>query len=117
MFQVGLADARLPVEPGLSQQLFEDPAVDIAAVVVADVDDQSFAIEDRIELTLPLRHVVAPHRAQVHVSDLASSCLFDGEPSGVLPFVVSHVDVSRVRLIGATTTIAWCPARFWRDPQ
>ena len=45
-----MADARLPVEPGLAQQLLEDPAVDVAAAVVPHVDDQAVAIEHRIEL-------------------------------------------------------------------
>ena len=57
MFQVGLPTARLPVEPGLAQQLLEDPAIDVAAVIVADVDDQPVAVEDRVKLALPLRHV------------------------------------------------------------
>jgi len=35
----GIADARLPVEPRLAQQLGEEPGIDIAAAIVADIDD------------------------------------------------------------------------------
>ena len=68
-----LADARLPVEPRLAQQPAEDPAVDVAAAVVAHVDDEPLAVEHRVELARPLGDVVAAHRAQVHVADLAAA--------------------------------------------
>ena len=91
MFQHGVADARLPEEPGLAQQLFEDPAVDVAAAIVADVDDQALAREDRVELALPLGDVAAAHRPQVDVADLALAGFLHGLTACELPFVVAEI--------------------------
>ena len=52
---VRVADPVLPVEPGLAEQPAEDPAVDVAAAVVAHVDDQALAIEDGIEAPRSIR--------------------------------------------------------------
>ncbi len=67
------------------------PAVDVAAVVVAHVDDQPLAIEHRVELALPLGHVAAAHRAQVHVADPVVGQLLDRQPPRVFPLVVAKV--------------------------
>ena len=56
---------------------------------------ERLAIEDRIELALPLRHVVAAHCAQMDVPDLVLPRLFDGQPSCVLPLVVTHRRLTR----------------------
>ena len=97
MFQVGLPDPVLPVEPGLAHELLEDPGVDVAAAVVADVDDQALAVEDRIEVLDPLRVVVAAHGPQVDVADLALAGLLDLEPAGVLPLGVAEVGLGAGR--------------------
>ena len=55
-----IADARLPVEPRLAQQLSEQPRIDVAPIVVADVDDEPLAVEDRVELARPLVDVSSP---------------------------------------------------------
>src|ERR1700733_12645639 len=43
---IRLADPWLPVHPGLSDQLAENPAINVTATVVANVDDQPVPIED-----------------------------------------------------------------------
>src|ERR1017187_7696348 len=40
-----IADTRLEVEPCLPQQCAQQPRIDVAAMVVAHVDDESLAIE------------------------------------------------------------------------
>jgi len=56
----GVADARLEIEPGLAEELAEKPGVDVAAFVVADVDDEALAVVDGIVVALPLADVVGP---------------------------------------------------------
>src|SRR5204862_1393751 len=36
-------DARLPVKPGFAQKSLQDPAVDVASAIMADIDDESLA--------------------------------------------------------------------------
>src|SRR5207249_12247150 len=80
-----VAHARLPVEPRLAQQLLQEPGVDVAAAVVANVDHETLAVEDGIELPRPLRDVLGPHGPQVHVPDLSLAQAVHLEPSCVLP--------------------------------
>ena len=86
-----LADTRLPVEPGLAKQFAEKPGVDVAAFVVADVDDETLAIEDGVVLAGPLIDVVRAHGAQMDVADVAGGGGLDFEPAGVLPLGVAQV--------------------------
>jgi len=74
----GLADALVPVKPGLAEQAIEDPAVDVAAAVLSHVEDQPLLVEHRRELAHELVHVVRAHRAQVQVSNLAVALLLLG---------------------------------------
>ena len=69
MFQDGIANTRLPVEPGLAQEFGEEPGIDVAAFVVAHVDDQPLAIEDWIEFARPLIDIVRAHGLQVNIAD------------------------------------------------
>ena len=86
-----VAGARLPVEPRLAHQPLEDPAVDVATVVVPNVDDEPLAVERGIEVAGPLRDVTAPHRPQMDVTDVAIALLLDGEAPRVLPFRVAEI--------------------------
>src|SRR5438477_13148142 len=91
-----VAGARLPVEPRLPHQPLEEPAVDVAAVVVPNVDDQSIAVEGRIEVARPLSDVVSAHGAEVHVADVAV-LLPDGEAARVLPLRVAKTLLALLR--------------------
>src|ERR1700722_9510427 len=53
----GIPDARLPVKPGLAEKFGENPGIDIAAVVVADIDDQALAVKHGIKITGPFGDV------------------------------------------------------------
>ena len=53
--------------------------------IVAHVDDEAVASEDRIELALPLGDVAAAHRAQVHVADVPVAGFLHRLPSRVAP--------------------------------
>src|SRR4029078_10438452 len=110
------ANSRLPVEPGLPQELFENPAIDVAAVIVANVDDQAVTVEDRVELTLPLRHVARLHRAQMDVAKFALSRLLDRQPPRVLPFVVSDRSLTG-EADRCDDHVARGPTAGWRDAQ
>src|SRR5262249_11040006 len=57
-----LTGARLPVHPRFAHELSENPAIDIAAPIVANVDDQARAVEHRRILFDPLADVTRPHR-------------------------------------------------------
>src|SRR5947208_12802231 len=92
-----VAGARLPVEPRLPHQPLEEPAVDVAAVVVPNVDDEPFAVERRIEIPRPLGDVVPAHRPQMHVPDVVVSLLLDREPPRVLPFCITKVPLALLR--------------------
>jgi hypothetical protein len=63
-FPVWIPHARLPVKICLAQKLLKNPTVDVTAVVVAHVDDESLSIEHGVEFAFPLRHVGAGHRAE-----------------------------------------------------
>src|SRR5665647_1748749 len=86
-----LADPVLPVEPGFAHELLEDPGIDVAAVVVADVDDQTLAVEDGIEVLDPLRVIGVAHGPQVDIADVALPGLLDLETAGVFPLSVAEV--------------------------
>ena len=89
--RVGSSLPRLPPEPRLAQELGEDPALDVPPPVVAHVDDQAGAVEDRVEVAGPARVVVAPHRPQVDVADLGLPLRLDGEPARELPVAVAQI--------------------------
>src|SRR5229473_2624263 len=65
---IGIADARLPPEPRRPQQLPQQPGIDVAALIVAHVNDQALAVEHRVKLPRPLLDVPGSHRAQMNVS-------------------------------------------------
>ena len=109
MFQVGFADAVLPVEPGLAHELLQDPGIDVAAAVVADVDDQALAVEDRVEVLDPFRVIVAAHGPEMDVADVALAGLLDLETPGVFPLGVAEVGLG-VRGDGHDDLLAGRPA-------
>src|SRR6185437_12641077 len=94
---VGRTHARLPVHPAPAHQLLEDPRVDVAAAVVAVVEDEARAVEHGIEVALPLRDVPGAHGAQMHVADGALTQAVHEQAARVLPLVVAQVDVLRAR--------------------
>ncbi len=81
---------RLPVEPRLPRQSIEDPRIDVAAAVVAHVDDQAVALEDRRVLANPVADVAATHGAKMDVTDLGPARLLDPIPARHLPLVVTQ---------------------------
>ena len=93
----GLAGASLPVHPGLTHQLLENEAVDVAAAVVPDIDNQALTVEDGIEVAVPLVDVVAAHRAEVDVPDLALAGGLDLHSACVLPVRVAEVQLVPLR--------------------
>src|SRR5258708_38549238 len=72
---VRLADARLPIHPRFSQQLAQNPAIDVAAPVMTDVDDETLTVEDGIVFFFPLIDIVGAHGSQMHVPNLARAGL------------------------------------------
>ncbi len=92
-----IADARLPVEPGFAQQIAEEPRVDIAAVIMANVDDEALAIEDGVKIARPLIDVAGPHGLQVDIADVAVGVCVDLSAARVLPLGVAHAVHRRVR--------------------
>ncbi|MNS66314.1 hypothetical protein D3C72_995230 [compost metagenome] len=60
---------RRPVSPGLAQQFFNDPAVDIAAVIAPHVDDQAFAVDVGVKIARERGDVIGAHGAQMQVAD------------------------------------------------
>src|SRR5271155_5745245 len=65
-----VANARLPIEPCLPEQLTQEPGVDVAAMIMPNVDDKTLPVEYRGVLSRPLGDVVRSHRLQVDVSNL-----------------------------------------------
>src|SRR6185437_1456134 len=67
--------------------------IDVAAMIVADIDDEALTVEDRVEVAGPLIYVVGPHGAEVEVTDGAVRLAARLQPSGVLPLVVAQVRI------------------------
>ena len=67
--RVRLACARLPVHPWLSQQSRENEAVDVAAAIVARIDDQALTVEYRIEIAEPRCDIARRHGAKMNIAD------------------------------------------------
>src|SRR2546423_11815731 len=86
-----MPDARLPPEPGAPHELAEDPRIDVAAAVAAQVDHEAVAVEDRIVVALPGGDVGRSHRAQVHVADATGAQRVDTQAARVLPLGVAQV--------------------------
>ena len=87
----GIADARLPEEPGAAEKFGENPGVDVAAVVVADVDDEALAVVDGIEVASPFGDVVGAHGAKVDVADVVLGVGIDFAAAGKFPFGVAKI--------------------------
>src|SRR5262245_44646363 len=70
-----------PVHPGLAHQAAENPAVDVAAAVMANVYNETFAVEHGIEIARPFGEIPSAHGAQVYIADPAVAQPVDREPA------------------------------------
>src|ERR1700760_3472570 len=86
--------ARRPIGPGTPQQLFDHPAVDIAAIIVPRVDDQPAAVVFSIEIAGEAVDILARHGAQMQIADLAVARLFDGVASAFLPIAIAQPGIA-----------------------
>ena len=91
-----IADARLPVEPGFAQQIAEEPRVDIAAVVMAHIDDESLAVEDGVIIARPLIDVARAHGLQMDIADVSLRFCVDLRAARVFPLCVAHARIVAV---------------------
>src|SRR5580704_8874026 len=83
----------LPVHPRFAEKLLEHPTVDIAAVVVTDVEYQALAVEDRVILFYKIIHVAGAHGAEVDIADIAIAIGFGLFASGQFPFAIAQIAV------------------------
>lgn len=70
----------------------KQPRLNVAALIVAGVDDESLTIGYGIKLSCPLVDVVRTHDAQVHIADVIARSCFNLEVPGILPLCVAQVD-------------------------
>ena len=69
----------------------KQPQLNVAALIVAGVDDESLTIGYGIKLSCPLVDVVRTHGAQVHIADVIARSCFNLEVPGILPLCVAQV--------------------------
>ncbi len=97
---VRLAGARLPEHPRLAHQLAQNPTVDVAAAVVANVHYQSLPVVHGRVVFHPGVDVVWSHSAKVDVADLPFGGFLHFEAARVFPFVIAkvlfHLQVDRL---------------------
>src|SRR5215510_10114638 len=86
----GVPHWRLPVKPGLAQELAQQPAVNVATGVVAHIDDQPLAVKDRVEIPRPFRKIAPTHGPQMYVTNAAVPALFHPLPTADLPISIAQ---------------------------
>jgi len=79
------------VRPSAAEKLAENPGVDVAAAVVAHVDDQTLTIKNGVELAHPVVDVVGAHFAEVDVTDAVLRVGVNLEAPRVFPLGVAEV--------------------------
>ena len=87
---IDVAEARGPPHPRLPHEAGHDPAIDVAAAVVAEVENQGGAVGHRVEITGPLGVVRRAHRAEMDVADLVAARRVDAVTTLLLPIGVAQ---------------------------
>ena len=107
------AHVLLPIHPCLTHEFFEDEAVDVSAAVATDVDDEPLAVEDRVELPVPLGDVAAAHGPQMDVAHTPVAFSFYNLAARIFPVVVPQIrfvarghDDQIARLAGADRPVS-----------
>ncbi len=91
---IDVAEAGSPPHPRLPHEAGHDPAVDVAAAVVAEVQNQGGAVGHRVEITGPLGVVRRAHRAKMDIADLIAACCVDAATTLLLPIGVAGLGES-----------------------
>src|SRR4030095_12015758 len=71
-----LAHARLPIKPRLAPQLAQNPRVNVASIVVTNINDESLSVKDREKIPRPLRDVTGTHRPKMDISNFSPAEFF-----------------------------------------
>lgn len=86
--------SRLPEMPDASLQFLDNPAVNTAAPVVPQVEDQSLALEYWIKLAGPARNISGAHGLQMHIFDAVVAGAIDDAAALALPREVAQLTIT-----------------------
>ena len=87
----------LPEGPGLAQKRTDNQAVDIAAAIAANVDDQAVLVEMLVIVACKTGDIACPHRPQMQIADLSIGRLGDG-----FAVMLDPVEIAQVSRIAQT---------------